>query len=112
MHAQAHPQQASLISPLSLTRSPLCPSFLRSVKAAVKADRLGALATDAAGELDVLGHDGGGSVDRAEVGVLEEANEVRLRRSWRATTADDWKRRSVLKSWRSRARGAGTAACG
>ena len=41
--------------------------------------RLGALATDAAGELDVLGHDGHAlGVDRAQVGVLEEADQVRL----------------------------------
>ena len=40
---------------------------------------LGALATDAAGELDVLGHDGDAlGVDGAQVGVLEEANEVGL----------------------------------
>jgi hypothetical protein len=37
------------------------------------------LATDAAGELDVLGHDGDAlGVDGAEVGVLEEADQVRL----------------------------------
>ena len=42
--------------------------------------RLGALATDAAGELDVLGHDGDAlGVDGAQVGVLEEADEVSLR---------------------------------
>ena len=42
-------------------------------------ERLGALATDAAGELDVLGHDGHAlGVDGAEVGVLEETDEVRL----------------------------------
>ena len=42
-------------------------------------ERLGALATDAAGELDVLGHDGHAlGVDGAEVGVLEEADEVSL----------------------------------
>ena len=41
--------------------------------------RLRALATDAAGELDVLGHDGHTlGVDGAEVGVLEEADEVSL----------------------------------
>ena len=40
---------------------------------------LGALATDAAGELDVLGHDGHTlGVDGAEVGVLEQAHKVRL----------------------------------
>ena len=44
-------------------------------------ERLGALATDAAGELDVLGHDGHAlGVDGAEVGVLEEADEVSLGR--------------------------------
>jgi hypothetical protein len=37
------------------------------------------LATDAAGELDVLRHDGHAlGVDRAQVGVLEEADQVRL----------------------------------
>ncbi len=40
---------------------------------------LRALATDAAGQLDVLGHDGDTlGVDGAEVGVLEETDEVRL----------------------------------
>ena len=40
---------------------------------------LRALATDAAGELDVLGHDGNAlGVDGAEVGVLEETDEVGL----------------------------------
>ena len=42
--------------------------------------RLGALATDAAGQLDVLWHDGHTlGVDGAKVGVLEEANQVGLR---------------------------------
>jgi hypothetical protein len=41
--------------------------------------RLRALATDAAGELDVLGHDRHAlGVDGAQVGVLEEADEVGL----------------------------------
>ena len=41
--------------------------------------RLGALATDAAGELDVLRHDGDAlGVDGAQVGVLEEADKVRF----------------------------------
>ena len=40
---------------------------------------LGALPSDAAGELDVLGHDGDAlGVDGAEVGVLEEPDEVGL----------------------------------
>ena len=40
---------------------------------------LAALSADAAGELDVLGHDGYPlGVDGAEVGVLEEGDEVRL----------------------------------
>ena len=40
---------------------------------------LGALSPDAAGELDVLGHDGDAlGVDSAQVGVLEEADEVGL----------------------------------
>ena len=42
--------------------------------------RSGALTTDSAGELHVLGHDGDAlGVDGAEVGVLEEANHVSLR---------------------------------
>jgi len=42
---------------------------------------LSTLATDTAGELDVLGHDGDAlGVDRAEVGVLEQRGEVRLGR--------------------------------
>jgi hypothetical protein len=42
---------------------------------------LSTLATDAAGQLDVLGHDGDTlGVDRAQVSVLEQANEVGLRR--------------------------------
>ena len=46
---------------------------------AVLRARSGALATDAAGELQVLGHDGHAlGVDRAQVGVLEEADQVRL----------------------------------
>jgi len=41
--------------------------------------RLGALSTDAAGELDVLGHDGHAlGVDGAQVSVLKETNEVSL----------------------------------
>ncbi|BAS96274.1 Os06g0160000, partial [Oryza sativa Japonica Group] len=40
----------------------------------------GALTADAAGELDVLGHDGDAlGVDGAQVSVLEEPDEVRLR---------------------------------
>ena len=41
--------------------------------------RLSAFATDAAGQLDVLGHDGNSlGVDGAQVGVLEESNQVGL----------------------------------
>ena len=44
-----------------------------------KGRRLRALATDAAGKLDVLGHDGHAlGVDGREVGVLEQADEVGL----------------------------------
>ena len=47
--------------------------------AACREECQGALATDAAGKLDVLGHDGHAlGVDGAQVGVLEEANEVGL----------------------------------
>ena len=42
-------------------------------------NNLRALSADAAGELNVLGHDGDAlGVDGAKVGVLEEANEVGL----------------------------------
>eukprot|EP00964_Phaeocystis_antarctica_P005499 scaffold3005_cov63-Phaeocystis_antarctica.AAC.3 len=44
-----------------------------------RASILRTFATDAAGELDVLGHDGHAlGVDRAQVGVLEDANQVGL----------------------------------
>ena len=42
-------------------------------------NNLGALATDTAGQLDVLGHDGDTlGVDGAQVGVLEQTDEVGL----------------------------------
>ena len=45
-----------------------------------EARRLSALTTDAAGQLDVLGHDGDTlGVDGAQVGVLKETNQVSLR---------------------------------
>ena len=45
-----------------------------------KARFLGTLSTDAAGKLDVLGHDGDTlGVDGAQVGVLKETNQVGLR---------------------------------
>ena len=44
-----------------------------------QAQDLGALSADTAGQLDVLGHDGDTlGVDGAQVGVLEEADQVRL----------------------------------
>ena len=44
------------------------------------ASNLGTLSTDAAGKLDVLGHDGDTlGVDGAQVGVLKETNQVSLR---------------------------------
>ena len=39
-------------------------------------------------------------MDRAQVGVFEQANQVRFGRFLQAKTADDWNRKSVLKSWR------------
>ena len=49
--------------------------------AALQLSRRLRFATDAAGELEILGHDRNAlRVDGAEIGVLEEANEVRLRR--------------------------------
>ena len=42
--------------------------------------RLGPLSTDAASQLDVLGHDGHPlGMDSTQVGVLEESNEIGLR---------------------------------
>ena len=50
------------------------------MRATFRTTRLGALAADPAGELDVLGHDRDAlGVDGAQVGVLEEADEVGLR---------------------------------
>ena len=44
-----------------------------------QAKNLSTLATDSAGKLDVLGHDGDAlGVDGAQVGVLEETNQVGL----------------------------------
>ena len=43
-------------------------------------DNLSTLSTDAAGQLDVLGHDGDTfGVDGAQVGVLEESDKVSFR---------------------------------
>ena len=55
-------------------------SLERSISRLVsRPERLRALATDAAGKLNVLGHDGDTlGVDGAQVGVLEEANKVGL----------------------------------
>ena len=81
-------------------------------------DFLGTLTTDAAGKLDVLGHDGDTlGVDGAQVGVLKQTNQVSLAGllqksichnnvldvqlmmlTWRAPMAADWNLRSVLKS--------------
>ncbi|WVZ59556.1 LOW QUALITY PROTEIN: hypothetical protein U9M48_009681 [Paspalum notatum var. saurae] len=70
----------------------------RNDEGGAAAGRSGALAPDAAGELDVLGHDGDAlGVDGAEVGVLEEPHQASAA-SCSAATADDWNRRSVLKS--------------
>ncbi|GMS94099.1 hypothetical protein PENTCL1PPCAC_16276, partial [Pristionchus entomophagus] len=53
--------------------------FSSSSFAAVQAQRLSTLSTNAAGELDVLRHDGHSlGVDGAQVGVLEESDEVSL----------------------------------
>ena len=44
------------------------------------ASNLGTLSTDAAGKLDILGHDGDTlGMDGAQVGVLKETNQVSLR---------------------------------
>ena len=49
------------------------------LSALVETRRLGTLATDAAGQLDVLGHDGHTlGVDGSQVGVLEQAHQVGL----------------------------------
>jgi hypothetical protein len=62
---------------------------------------LRALSADAAGELDVLGEDGDAlGVDGAQVGVLEQADEVGLGGLLQgARMAEDWTRRSDFKSW-------------
>ena len=44
-----------------------------------KKDSLGPLATDSAGQLDVLGHDGNSlGVDGAQVGILKQSHQVGL----------------------------------
>lgn len=87
---------------------------------------LGALASDAPSQLNVLGHNGDAlGMDGAQIGVLKQTNQIRLAgllenatnkhnrllhdhmklraqmftHTWRAPMAADWKRRSVLKSW-------------
>ena len=65
---------------LSATRSSECAVFA-SVSRLGASSCLRALATDAARQLDVLGHDGDAlGVDGAQVGVLEQADQVGLRR--------------------------------
>ena len=55
-----------------------CVALIRAV-CNVKSDDLSTLSTDAAGQLDVLWHDGDTlGVDGAKVGVLEESNKVGL----------------------------------
>ena len=57
----------------------ITPVFLSGVKMCRRAQGLSALATDAAGQLDVLGHDGHAlGVDGSQVGVLEQAHQVGL----------------------------------
>ena len=55
-------------------------ALIRAIfEGAAEAHFLSTLATDPAGQLDVLGHDGDTlGVDGAQVGVLEQADEVRL----------------------------------
>ena len=54
--------------------------MLAALEEPVRIERLGALAADAPGKVHVLGHDGDAlGVDGAQVGVLEEANQVGLR---------------------------------
>ena len=55
--------------------------MLAALEEPVRIERLGALAADAPGKVHVLGHDGDAlGVDGAQVGVLEETNEVGLGR--------------------------------
>ena len=56
------------------------PFFVLSIRRLLF-DNLSTLSTDAAGQLDVLGHDGDAlGVDGAEVGILEESDQVGLGR--------------------------------
>ena len=55
--------------------------------------------TDAAGELDVLWHDGDSlRVNGAQVGVIEKTHQVSLAGLLKGHHAELWKRKSVLKS--------------
>ena len=93
MHTQSTNTQRlrSAAAPMNSLRQPRCrASTVRMLVmyaykctngflAAPIADDLGALATDSACELDVLGHDSHTlGVDRAEVGVLKEGSEIGL----------------------------------
>jgi len=57
----------------------LCVPSVRRTDGRAPYERLGTLASDAPGQLDVLRHDGDSlGVDGAEIGVLEEADQVGL----------------------------------
>ena len=81
LHRRAHalsPQVSTLRFPLEGTGQ--------------SAVRLGALATDAAGELNVLGHNGDAlRVDRAEVCVLEQACARKVMRGARHRRLEAWR---------------------
>ena len=56
-----------------------CLDSCHPFNASCSGSTLGPLASDPPGELDVLGHDGHPlGVDGAQIGVLEQADEVRL----------------------------------
>ena len=86
----------------------------RKSAAAAAAVDLRALTADATGQLDVLGHDGDTlGVDGAQVGVLEQADQVGLARLLQGQHGAS--SGSADRSWspeRSREPGAGRAACG
>uniref|UniRef100_A0ACD6A0G9 Uncharacterized protein n=1 Tax=Avena sativa TaxID=4498 RepID=A0ACD6A0G9_AVESA len=64
---------------ISTLHTQIQPTQIPTTRSRTTAKHLGPLPTDAARELDVLGHDGDAlGVDGAEVGVLEEPDEVRL----------------------------------
>ena len=74
--------------------------FVGVSKAQRQLSNLRTFTSDSSRQLDILRHDGDSlGVDRAQVGVFEQANQVRFGRFLQGQDREDWNRKSVLKSW-------------